>query len=205
MNVQEAPLCVGCGHELGLEPVGGPGTLACPDCNRQLLAFKGEGGVLHDCGRCGGQFVDHALLEALLAGRERYGQAAPHKPPRHNPLDSPVRYVRCPACLEIMTRKNFGRVSGIIVDVCRQHGMWFDVGELPRVLAFAEAGGLALAREKEIEARAELMARRKLEAENAFSGLSGPVHPFDRTIASTRMAEAGAALLAFVRQTLRGG
>lgn len=35
-------------------------------------------------------------------------------------------------------RKNFGRSSGVIVDICRRHGVWFDRGELPRVLAFVE-------------------------------------------------------------------
>lgn len=41
-----------------------------------------------------------------------------------------------------MHRKNFGGRSGVIVDVCTSHGTWFDAEELPRVLAFVEAGGL---------------------------------------------------------------
>jgi hypothetical protein len=41
-----------------------------------------------------------------------------------------------------MNRKNFGSVSGVIVDVCKQHGTWFDLGELPRVLAFVAGGGM---------------------------------------------------------------
>jgi Zn-finger nucleic acid-binding protein len=45
-----------------------------------------------------------------------------------------------------MQRRNFGKTSGVIVDVCAQHGTWFDPGELSRVLAFVEAGGLAEAR-----------------------------------------------------------
>jgi Zn-finger nucleic acid-binding protein len=41
---------------------------------------------------------------------------------------------------------NFGKVSGVIVDVCRDHGTWFDGGELTRVVAFAAGGGLARTR-----------------------------------------------------------
>jgi Zn-finger nucleic acid-binding protein len=41
-----------------------------------------------------------------------------------------------------MTRMNFGRHSGIVVDVCRSHGTWFDRGELDAVLEFVRAGGI---------------------------------------------------------------
>jgi hypothetical protein len=48
-----------------------------------------------------------------------------------------------------MNRRNFGGTSGVIVDVCAQDGVWFDTLELPRVLAFTEAGGLELARQRQ--------------------------------------------------------
>ena len=48
-----------------------------------------------------------------------------------------------------MNRVNFGKVSGVIVDVCKAHGTWFDPGELTRVVAFAAAGGLERTRARE--------------------------------------------------------
>ena len=48
-----------------------------------------------------------------------------------------------------MNRVNFGKVSGVIVDVCKVHGTWFDPGELTRVVAFAAAGGLERTRARE--------------------------------------------------------
>lgn len=36
-----------------------------------------------------------------------------------------------------MNRKNFGKQSGVLVDVCTMHGVWFDRGELDVVAAFA--------------------------------------------------------------------
>ena len=44
-----------------------------------------------------------------------------------------------------------GRRSGVVLDVCKEHGLWFDLDELRRVLAFISAGGLDRARELEIE------------------------------------------------------
>jgi Zn-finger nucleic acid-binding protein len=48
-----------------------------------------------------------------------------------------------------MNRSNFARSSCVIVDLCKEHGVWFDIGELPKVVEFIEKGGLARAREKE--------------------------------------------------------
>jgi Zn-finger nucleic acid-binding protein len=50
-----------------------------------------------------------------------------------------------------MNRVNYARRSGVVLDVCKTHGMWFDQDELRRVLAFIAAGGLDRAREREIE------------------------------------------------------
>ena len=37
-------------------------------------------------------------------------------------VEERVQYRRCPHCREFMNRVNFGRYSGVIVDVCREHG-----------------------------------------------------------------------------------
>lgn len=62
---------------------------------------------------------------------------------RPSPLSDPLRYRKCPACGEMMLRKNFWGSSGIVVDVCSAHGIWFHQGELGKVLEFAKTGALA--------------------------------------------------------------
>jgi Zn-finger nucleic acid-binding protein len=151
MNVPENVHCSGCGRDLGLEPAGDPDYVKCPACGVDLEVFHGGPGKLRDCGQCGGQFVQHALMRELVERREILGLAAPRRQRKSNPLADPVRYVKCPECRELMLRKNFGGASGVIVDVCQKHGVWFDRGELPRVLSFVEAGGLVLARRREEE------------------------------------------------------
>lgn len=55
-----------------------------------------------------------------------------------------------------MNRRNYGRRSGVIVDVCTEHGVWFDFGELSRILAWIRDGGLAHAQQQELlSAKAE--------------------------------------------------
>jgi Zn-finger nucleic acid-binding protein len=146
MNIPDAGYCSGCGHQLGLEPLGTLGPLPCPLCKSPLETYRD--GSLFDCGTCGGQFVAHPLLRELLHDHEH----APHPlgPTAKLPAvpDPRSNYIPCPACASLMNRKNFGGVSGVIVDVCKQHGTWFDVGELPRVLAFVAAGGLERTRKR---------------------------------------------------------
>ncbi len=147
LNFPEDLHCRGCGLELGLSPHAEGSPQTCPDCKRPLQAFKSGPGELHACERCGGQMVTHGLLRALVEQRAVLGSAVPSpgEAPRGNPMADPVQYRPCPSCSQLMNRKNFGGISGIIVDVCSLHGTYFDAGELPRVLEFVRRGGLAKA------------------------------------------------------------
>ncbi len=65
-----------------------------------------------------------------------------------------------------MNRVNYARISGIVVDVCKSHGTWFDAHELPALLDFVRRGGLDVARKRETVALAD--ERRRLERERAI-------------------------------------
>ena len=60
-----------------------------------------------------------------------------------------------------MHRLNFGRKSGIILDSCHPHGLWFDANELDAVVRWIRSGGESAARrhkdemESDLERRAE--------------------------------------------------
>lgn len=74
----------------------------------------------------------------------RHSDTAPAPAPaaQRTTTEREVRYLRCPICDEMMTRMNFGKRSGVMLDACRRHGAWFDRGELSGALDFVEAGGL---------------------------------------------------------------
>jgi len=50
----------------------------------------------------------------------------------------------------MMNRKNFAVISGVIIDLCKDHGIWFDYGELEIIMNFIARGGLQTAKAKEI-------------------------------------------------------
>ncbi len=103
------------------------------------------------CEVCGGVWVERATLQALV---EDAARAAAHAQPQQvqrktlppGTATAKVVYRHCPDCKNPMLRKNFGSISGIIVDICARHGTFFEYGELPGVIEFVRSGGLALSR-----------------------------------------------------------
>ncbi|HYH46951.1 MAG TPA: zf-TFIIB domain-containing protein [Thermoanaerobaculia bacterium] len=50
-------------------------------------------------------------------------------------------YRPCAVCGALMNRRNYGRRSGVILDICAEHGIWFDSDELQRLLRWIREGG----------------------------------------------------------------
>lgn len=99
-------------------------------------------------------FVPREVLAEILCRAELLGSMPAAEGGRASALD-PVCYVPCPLCHSTMNRVNFGKLSGVIVDICRKHGTWFDGGELTRVVAFVAGGGLARTRARDEEEERE--------------------------------------------------
>ena len=90
-------------------------------------------------------------FESLCADKEEQSAVINYAGSKSHELDSlpPVNYVPCPDCKQLMNRSNFARSSGVIIDLCKEHGVWFDSDELPKIIEFIDKGGLARSREKE--------------------------------------------------------
>lgn len=104
---------------------------------------------------------EHSTIVAVLAG---HTSAAPALP-------DVVRYLPCPACGKMMNRSNFAKSSGVVLDVCRDHGVWLDRGELPALLDFIGTGGLARAR-----ARDHLLLEEERRRIEALRGMGSGAH-----------------------------
>ena len=111
--------------------------MPCPHCKIELQTLTPNGAL--SCSSCGGGFCSRATLEALLRQVEISPPAGAYARPTLG-LAGPVRYVACPVCSELMLRQNFGESSGVVVDVCSPHGVWFDRGELGRIMEFCAGG-----------------------------------------------------------------
>jgi Zn-finger nucleic acid-binding protein len=110
---------------------------------------------LQECPQCQGIWATAAALQRICEDREQQatilGAAAPWSP-TVNDIEKNIRYIPCPVCNKLMNRVMFAHCSGVVVDVCKAHGTWFDKDELRRIVEFIRAGGLDAARADEMEA-----------------------------------------------------
>lgn len=143
--------CPHCGARADRAPQAVAADLPCPHCRGELAAVRVGETAVHECGGCGGLWLSNAAFDALCADRERQASvlAFRGRAAAVAPADTRIRYRSCPSCGTLMHRLNFQRVSGVIVDVCRQHGTWFDADELRRIVEFIQGGGLEMARQRD--------------------------------------------------------
>lgn len=141
-----------------------------------MLPITLGGSAMRECESCGGLWLEVAAFENICADREHQaavlGLASPVTGHRKDPTaeEIKVRYFRCPQCGQLMNRMNFARCSGVIVDICRGHGTWFDLDELRAIIEFIRAGGLDLSRQK--EKREIAFEREQLRHEQFVTSLS---------------------------------
>ena len=146
--------CSRCGAKAVLPEVKAEEALGkCPRCKVKLNALQIEKVNLRECRKCDGLWADAESFETVCANGENQaavlGFIAAKHPAVENKIPAKVNYVPCPDCQQLMNRNNFARSSGVIIDLCKKHGVWFDAEELPRIIEFVRKGGLAHAREKE--------------------------------------------------------
>jgi Zn-finger nucleic acid-binding protein len=145
----QAKFCHSCGDRLEAESVAGEDSVwNCPACgdgfplkSRRL----GKDSIsVAECQQCAGLWIGHANCERLM---DRAAQAAEHlrgvqaNPPKPAGITARPVYRRCVQCGETMARRQYLRRSGVIVDICRDHGIWFDDKELSELLNWVSQGG----------------------------------------------------------------
>jgi Zn-finger nucleic acid-binding protein len=155
MNKEGARFCSECGEPIAAQVEAPEATDAeCPRCRvRMRRRTLGEHRPL-ECPMCCGLFVASADLESLIADQKDDGDAASasqQQPERASLVNESVAYLKCPVCGQIMNRVNYGRISGVIIDSCKEHGHWLDEGELEKIAKWVATGGLAKLRQRELE------------------------------------------------------
>lgn len=130
-------------------------SLGCPRCSHALVGRRIKDVIVHECPDCEGVFLDENAIGLLVEDQthERAKVLLAELPRRmHSALPGDRKmYVKCPTCTTMMNRKQFAAGAGVVVDVCRSHGTFFDAGELPAIIDFVMGGGLKRAKRKTTE------------------------------------------------------
>lgn len=105
----------------------------CPACRQAMIVLELDQVEIDYCTVCLGIWLDAGELEVLL---EDAAQAR-HLLHSFRPAQTDEKLRKCPICLTKMEKVNVGRVEDRteLIDRCpKNHGFWFDRGELQRVL-----------------------------------------------------------------------
>lgn len=198
-----AKFCSHCGARAHRTTEANAARLLCPRCRMGMDAVTIGQAPLRECPRCEGIWADATALEQICTDREQQtavlGVASTLPNPGSVELEKNIRYVPCPACKTLMNRVNFARCSNVVVDVCRQHGTWFDREELRRIVEFIRSGGLDKARERALAEQEErLRVVRAAKAANAREARDTP-HSFHYVDWADGISAAGGLLKLLLR------
>ena len=162
MNLAGGRNCIYCGKLLPAEDQGHrEQKLACCACGATMTPRRLEDTLFDECDRCGGLWLCPATVGQVRSSAEdrarlRSFDLLPKAVPAAKggaaaKGASGGGYRRCPLCGKHMNRSNYARGAGVVVDVCKDHGGFFDRGELTRIFQFIEDGGLEKVRKREEE------------------------------------------------------
>jgi Zn-finger nucleic acid-binding protein len=195
-NDEATKFCRHCGVEFRPQPVPAETKeLPCPAC-AEPLTVQAIGGVpVRECARCAGLWVPGEHFDAMVQKAMETARANPTRglagarKVAAQAVTGEVRYRPCPECSQPMHRRNFGRRSGVIIDLCKAHGTWLDADELEQVAQFVVSGALErVERETSEAAVAEAQAARSAaERESWMTARSPEVsftlgHPASRSL-----------------------
>jgi Zn-finger nucleic acid-binding protein/DNA-directed RNA polymerase subunit RPC12/RpoP len=152
----EARFCMECGIAIEVQALAAlPPDARCPRCESGLRTRSIGSSNVSECEQCGGLWLteEHFATVCERSDEQELASRAltQSAPPTRAPDKHKVRYLPCVVCKDLMSRRNYSGRSGIIIDVCREHGIWLDHTELEGILSFIRGGGLDRAREAQLE------------------------------------------------------
>jgi Zn-finger nucleic acid-binding protein len=150
-----AQFCSHCGAKIERVVEEGAKAKACPRCQIPLEAVVIGTANLQECKKCEGLWADKEVFLQICADREKQASVlnlgVPATADGVKRMEEKIFYLPCPVCQQLMNRVNFAQCSRVIVDVCRDHGTWFDKDELREIVEFIRSGGMEKARLREID------------------------------------------------------
>jgi Zn-finger nucleic acid-binding protein len=196
----DARFCMECGTRIAPQALAALAQqTACPRCKGELRSRTLGTASVAECGACGGLWLSEEHFERVCERADGEEQALRglllHRPAIAPPRESQLRYVPCVECGELMNRRNYASSSGVILDVCRDHGVWLDHAELDKILAFVRAGGLDRSRARQIE--------RLADQERRARGGRAAAEPFGAPPERARQILLGSTLLDWVVELVR--
>jgi Zn-finger nucleic acid-binding protein len=121
-------------------------TTGCVHCHAPLQLREHETVQLLACPAGHGVFINAEALQVAVRDRtedrpesEERAAEQSQRPIAIEQVEASEGVRGCPTCGEAMGKRVFAYESGVPIDVCDEHGIWLDDGELQQIEAWYEA------------------------------------------------------------------
>ena len=145
---EKSHYCVHCGGQTSKAAT--QATTMCPTCNCPLVEDNYRDSTIDICPKCQGLWLDSDEFTFHASERDTFKDPAIPRKFTRKPLEDKKPYLPCIRCGSLMGRQNFRKISGVLIDICRDHGVWLDAGELEQIRSFIANGGLDRSQDKAI-------------------------------------------------------
>ncbi len=112
--------------------------MECPVDSHPMIVLELEQVEIDYCAHCDGIWLDAGELELMVeTEKEREYLNDLFK----EDLKSKEKSYRCPICSKNMIKVSVGNKGEVLIDKCpKNHGLWFDKGELEKVILLGSGG-----------------------------------------------------------------
>ncbi len=109
-------------------------VLSCPRCLTNLVSLRVGAVAVRGCPTCAGVWLDPDTNRRMAEGFDEEAVAAvrAHSSKAKVKVDESVGNLSCPVCRKALRRHRIDN-AWLDVDICDDHGTWYDKGEVERV------------------------------------------------------------------------
>jgi Zn-finger nucleic acid-binding protein len=108
--------------------------MLCPVCKESMIVLELNEIEIDFCTGCRGIWLDAGELELMFDTEDQRQKLIDSL---HEDPDNPEQKYKCPICSRRMVKVHIVDKKEILIDKCKKdHGLWFDKGELKTVIEF---------------------------------------------------------------------
>lgn len=132
------------------------GVSVCLNCDEALERQDWDGVDVNVCQSCQAMLFPCGALERVLnklretTEKMDYREVAKEFAGRYleSSSNKTMRYRACPSCEQMMSRRNYGTRSGVIIEECSDHGHWMDERAFGELSVWISRGGDVLTNDR---------------------------------------------------------
>lgn len=122
----------------------------CPRCKTTLEVHHYRNLELDKCIQCEGLWIEPEKFSVLTSEFDVYRDDTSDPNYSRPGLPAAENYLPCPNCQNVMSRRNFKAISGVLIDACIHCGVWLDKDELQHIRNFIASGGLDKSQDRQL-------------------------------------------------------